>query len=91
MCYEHLLLSLSRAELFHRFVESNLLRLSALQATEKHEETPNSKESSKKSDPGGYTPCSGQFSHVLLRLRVLYSMLEMLIVCMDTSVMVQIL
>eukprot|EP01036_Dinobryon_divergens_P022582 gene22582-30847_t len=51
MCYEHLLLSLSRAELFHRFVESNLLRLSALQATEKQEVTLNSKENGKKSDP----------------------------------------
>ena len=28
MCYEHVLLSLARAELFHRFIESSLLRLS---------------------------------------------------------------
>ena len=65
MCYEHLLLSLSRAELFHRFVESNLLRLSALQATEKQEETLNSKENGKKSDAGGHTRCCSTFSHVL--------------------------
>jgi hypothetical protein len=66
MCYEHLLLSLSRAELFHRFVESNLLRLSASQATEKQEETMNSKENGKKSDPGGH----------VLPLRILNTMLE---------------
>ena len=58
MCYEHLLLSLSRAELFHRFVESSLLRLSVSQATEKKEEKPNSsrKENSKKADLGGLIP-----------------------------------
>ena len=56
MCYEHLLLSLSRAELFHRFVESNLLRLSVSQVTEKQEENSysSSKDNSKKSDSGEF-------------------------------------
>lgn len=90
MCYEHLLLSLSRAELFHRFVESNLLRLSASQATEKQEVTLNSKENGKKSDPGRHTSCSSEFLHVLPAC-ILNTMLGMLIALIGTSVVVQIL